>query len=84
MTYEEGFGKFEYAYSITETASASDGSTVYGIDARMREDGGPVSRERLDDIFCTRAEAEEFMAALKENGVDPCHLRDVAEDWLAR
>ena len=75
----------EYRYSVVVSKYEQFEETeVYGILAEMREDGRPVSTEILEDIFCTREEAEEFAAVLRENGVDPCHLADVAEDWLVR
>ncbi len=82
MTCGNGFGRLEYSY---ETVVSYNGTTeVYGVSAQMREDGRLISESSLEDIFCTRAEAENFIAMLYENEVDPCHLRDVAEDWLIR
>lgn len=75
----------EYSYSIiASTPELLEEGEVYGILAEMREHGKLISAETVKDIFCTREEAEEFAAALRENGVDPCHLADVAEDWLVR
>ncbi len=82
VTCGNGFGLLEYTYE--PIVSYIDGAEVYGVSARMREDGRLICEDSLEDIFCTRAEAENFIAALYENEVDPCHLRDVAEDWLVR
>ena len=75
----------EYSYSvIASTPEQLEEIEVYGILAQMWEHGKLISAETLEGIFCTREEAEEFAAVLSENGVDPCHLADVAEDWLVR
>lgn len=75
-----------FNYDIVVTSAESDGvkAEVYGIKAEMYEGGRLTGESSVDDIFCSRSEADEFISLLRENGVDPCNLHEVAEDWLQR
>ena len=80
---EEDGADYSFEIIATETVCEGRRARVYGIEAEMREGGKLVSSRRLEDIFCTRAEAESFASVLRECKLDPCHLADAAEDWLA-
>ncbi len=75
-----------YKYEVLSEAVQTDEGCfeVYGIKAEMYEDGRLECESRVSDIFCSREEAEEFAALLRECGLDPCNLQEVAEDWLQR
>lgn len=71
-------------YSLIRARSQYRESTwTYGIDAEMTENGSVTCRSSIDDVFCIREDAEDFIELLAENGVEPCHLSEVIYDRLS-
>ena len=52
-------------------------------------EGYGIAGERLGEtaaaegLFCTKQEARRFARACTRAQLEPCHLRDAAEDWAA-
>ena len=60
---------------LKERVKADNGFvTVYGV---VLPDG-----ERVGDITFSKQSAERLVRLLNENAVEPCHARDVIEDYL--
>lgn len=76
--------KLTFRYEVISEFVEIEGSRyeVYGIKAEMYSGGRLECESSVGDIFCSRAEAEEFAALLRECGLDPCNLQEAAEDWL--
>ena len=63
------YGLFE------ETIKAGNGvAAAYGV---VLPDG-----ERVGDITFSKQSAERLVGLLNENDVEPCHARDVIEDFI--
>ncbi len=81
-------GKCTEAYDYEVTASVIDTENgtaeVYGVHALMYENGRLFEEATVDDLFCSRREAEDFVALLRENEVEPCQVQFIAEDYLQR
>ena len=70
-------------YRLTQSYNYLDRLT-YGIDVEMYANDGLADRASVYDAFCTRSEAESFIVLLAENGVEPCHLKEVVIDRLSK
>ena len=68
---------------LTSAAEGIDNVSTFGVCARLYENGRLAEEEALNDIFCCAEETESFLLLLREEQVFPCHLVDVAEDWLS-
>ena len=51
----------------------------YGIAAQKQEETAA-----LEGIFCSREETCTFARRCARAQLEPCHLRDAVEDWLAQ
>ena len=70
-------------YGLTENENYL-GELSYGIEARMYTGSTVIDSAVVEDAFCTCFEAKSFIMLLAENGVEPCHLKDVVIDSLSR
>lgn len=63
-------------YELTETSKVVEGAnvTVYGI---KYDD-----EHSVPDISTSKAEVEGILETIIKNDCDPCHLKDVVEDFL--
>lgn len=70
---------YDYAILVGEMPVSSGVSCEsYGV--CIREQNGEM--EQVADITVSAARIDELMDLLVCNGVTPCTLRDVVEDWL--
>ncbi len=53
----------------------------YGVSSEMLV-GGKTRGCKVANVFRRREDAETFIAMLAENGVEPCHIKDILADFV--
>lgn len=74
-------------YLISEDISEDySGLKSYGVKinkvSRFAGGGKTVDMKQINNIFCRKKDAEEFLDCIVRNLVTPISLRDVAEDYV--
>ena len=69
-------------YEVIETTAAAYGCPSHrGYGLLCRVDGTPAAA--VEDLFLSRAEADRAAALFAREGLEPVHLGDLAQDYLA-
>lgn len=56
---------------------------TYGIASELSMDGVLVCSSVVEDAFCSEEEAVRFMEFVADNGVDPCQVQEVFQDYTS-
>jgi len=70
-----------YRYRIKEGywETEGKGSVVYGVEVTEREQGIVMT---VENVFCDRKTAQDFVTLCNRGGLDPIHLSEVLEDVI--
>ncbi len=56
---------------------------AYGIASKMSIDDRLVCSSVVEDAFCSEDGAMQFMEFVAANGVDPCQVQEVFQDYIS-